>query len=221
MFTGIVTDVGKLQRSEGIGGDRRLFVSSSGLPLAQMVLGESVAVNGVCLTLVEISGDQFAADVSLETLDCTTLGELEIGSSVNLERALVMGQPLGGHIVSGHVDAIGIVKSMREDARSTRFDFGVPRELLRYIAAKGSITIDGTSLTVNTVSSDGFSVNIIPHTMEHTVIASYRVGDRVNLEVDLIARYLERLVSGSAEGADADAAQSTLTIDKLRDSGML
>lgn len=216
MFTGIIGGVGRLVRSDIRGGDRRLLIEAKGLPLGEMELGESVAVNGVCLTLVEINGSTFAADVSIETLDCTSLGALSAGSPVNLERALTLNQPLGGHLVSGHVDGLGAVLAMREDGRSTRFEFSVPSELLRYIAAKGSITVDGTSLTVNSVSERGFSVNIIPHTMEQTIIAQYQVGRSVNLEVDLIARYLERLMTRPATANDTG-----VTIDLLRETGML
>ncbi|MEL0083790.1 MAG: riboflavin synthase [Gammaproteobacteria bacterium] len=216
MFTGIVGEIGQLQRSDVRGGDRRLVIRGAGLPLAEMELGESVAVNGVCLTLVEINGDEFAADVSVETLNLTSLGELAIGAAVNLERALTLSQPLGGHLVSGHVDGMGKIISMHPDARSTRFEISAPVELLRYIAAKGSITIDGTSLTVNSVSEQGFSVNIIPHTMERTIIGEYKVGRRVNLEVDLIARYLERLIDSSSINAPTG-----VTIDSLRDNGLL
>ena len=221
MFTGIIADLGRLQRNDAQGGDRRLWVQSKVLPLAQMALGESVAVNGVCLTLVEINGDQFCADVSVETLDCTSLGDLSIGAAVNLERAVTLGQPLGGHLVSGHVDGLAAVASIRPDGRSTRYDFTVPIELMRYIAAKGSITIDGTSLTVNTISEQGFSVNIIPHTAKETIISDYQVGRQVNLEVDLIARYLERLISGPTAPDQAPGKDSQVTIELLRDSGML
>ena len=216
MFTGIIGEVGQLVRSDTRGGDRRLLIEAKGLPLGEMELGESVAVNGVCLTLVEISGSKFAADVSIETLNCTSLGDLSAGSAMNLERALTLNQPLGGHLVSGHVDGLGKVVSMHEEGRSTRFEFMVPPELLRYIAAKGSITVDGTSLTVNSVSERGFSVNIIPHTMEQTIIADYQVGRSVNLEVDLIARYLERLMTRPATANDTG-----VTIELLRDTGML
>jgi len=216
MFTGIIGEVGQLLRSEVQGGDRRLQIRASGLPLAAMELGESVAVNGVCLTLVEISGTSFAADVSVETLTCTSLGDLSVGAAVNLERALTLNQPLGGHLVSGHVDGLGKVASMAPDGRSTRFEFDAPDDLLRYIAAKGSITIDGTSLTVNSVSERGFSVNIIPHTLERTIIGEYQVGRAVNLEVDLIARYLERLMAPTLS-----PHETGVTINTLRDNGML
>jgi len=180
-----------------------------------------VAVNGVCLTLVEIVGDQFCADVSVETLNCTSLGDLSIGADVNLERAVTLGQPLGGHLVSGHVDGLGTVVSIQPDGRSTRYEFKVPVELMRYIAAKGSITIDGTSLTVNSISARGFSVNIIPHTAQETIISDYQVGRQVNLEVDLIARYLERLITGSASPEIAPGEDSGVTMNLLRDSGIL
>ncbi|MDF1817510.1 MAG: riboflavin synthase [Immundisolibacteraceae bacterium] len=216
MFTGIIGEVGKLLRNDPQGGDRRLQIGVSELPLAAMELGESVAVNGVCLTLVEINGTSFAADVSIETLNCTSLGNLPVGAAVNLERALTLNQPLGGHLVSGHVDGLGKVAAMIPDGRSTRFEFDAPVELMRYIAAKGSITIDGTSLTVNSLSDHGFSVNIIPHTLERTLMGEYQVGRSVNLEVDLIARYLERLMA-----PQASQKTSGVTINTLRDNGLL
>ena len=194
MFTGIITAVGAVQELRAQGGDCRIAVRAPGWDLAAFDLGESIAVNGVCLTVVHRQGEVFAADVSVETLQCTSLGTLAAGSRVNLERALLAGQPLGGHLVSGHVDGQGEVIAIRPDARSTRIDVRVPDELARFVAAKGSVTIDGVSLTVNTVAGSEFSVNIVPHTLQHTIIGFYAVGTAVNLEVDQVARYLERLL---------------------------
>ena len=197
MFTGIVKATGTLQTLEPRGGDLRLEIVSDGLDFAAANPGDSIAVNGVCLTAVELSDAGFAADASRETMSLTTLGQLRPGARVNLEPALTLGTPLGGHLVSGHVDGIGEVLSVREEARSWRYELGAPAELARYIARKGSVCTDGVSLTVNEVDGERFGVNIVPHTFEETTIGQWRPGSRVNLEVDLIARYLERLLSAS------------------------
>ena len=194
MFTGIIQAVGEIVAVESVGGDARLRIDTGGLDLAGAGLGDSIAVSGVCLTVIDFSPGNFAADVSQETLSLTTLGDAREGSRVNLEPALTLATPLGGHLVSGHVDGVGGLLSMDTDARSTRMEFESPPELSRYIARKGSVTIDGTSLTVNAVEGHKFSVNIVPHTLERTIMGGYKAGTRVNLEVDLIARYLERLV---------------------------
>ena len=204
MFTGIIETLGRLERITPGDGDVRLYVDASSMDLADTRLGDSIAVNGVCLTVTDLAGHGFAADVSCESLDVTTLGGLAVGDRVNLERALALGDRLGGHLVSGHVDGVGEVLAMEPDARSTRVRFRAPTALARYIAAKGSITIDGTSLTVNRVDGAEFEVNIIPHTLELTRFAVYGPGTRVNLEVDLIARYLERLMLGE-RAAEPDA----------------
>lgn len=196
MFTGIIQAVGELRRLEERGGDVRLTIGTGALAMQDVVLGDSIAVNGVCLTAVALDGAAFAADVSRETLSLTTLGKLRSGSPVNLEKALTLSTPLGGHLVSGHVDGVGRVVDRRDDARSVRFRIQAPDELARYIAHKGSICVDGTSLTVNTVDGPVFDLNIVPHTLEETIIADYRTGSEVNLEVDLVARYLERLLLG-------------------------
>lgn len=196
MFTGIVQAVGRIHTIEPRGGDVRLTLGTGGLDLAGVVPGDSIAVNGVCLTAVLVDGPVLAADVSRETLSLTTLGDLRTGSGVNLEKALTLATPLGGHLVSGHVDGIGQVLERREDARSIRFGIEAPPGLARYIADKGSISVDGTSLTVGRVSGRTFDLNIIPHTLQETILDEYRPGTRVNLEVDLIARYLERLLLG-------------------------
>jgi len=194
MFTGIVQSVGSVSAVEERDGDRRLTIAAAGLDLSQAELGDSIAVNGVCLTAVEFIDAAFVADVSRETLAVTTLETLLAGASVNLEPALSLGQALGGHLVSGHVDAVGQLLSLKPEARSTRMIFQLPAELARYVARKGSICIDGTSLTVNEVAADSFGVNIVPYTLEHTIMGGYKPGTEVNLEVDLIARYLERLM---------------------------
>jgi riboflavin synthase len=203
MFTGIVEAIGELAEIQARGGDMRLRVRSGKLPLDGMQLGDSICTNGVCLTVTGLPGDGFWCDVSNETLAFTTLGELERGAPVNLERSLTPASRLGGHIVSGHVDGKGEVVSFAEDGRSVRWVMRAPAELARYIAHKGSICVDGTSLTVNAVSGAEFELNIIPQTLQETVFGSYRVGSKVNLEVDVIARYLERLLQGDG-AANAD-----------------
>ncbi len=196
MFTGILQTVGRIARLEPRGGDVRLHVDSTGLDLTDVQLGDSIAVSGVCLTAVTLAPHGFSADVSNETLALTTLGALKPGDPVNLEKALRLADRLGGHMVSGHVDGLGKVVSITPDGRSQRWTFEVPAALARYIAAKGSICIDGTSLTVNEVSGLRFGVNLIPHTVEHTAFRARRAGDAVNIEVDVVARYIERLLSG-------------------------
>ncbi len=198
MFTGIILALGRIDSVQERGGDRRLIISAPDLDLANAGLGDSIAVNGVCLTAVEFSGNGFAADVSRETLDLTTLGDIGAGQSVNLEPALTLQTPLGGHLVSGHVDGVGELVSRTPEARSERLVFRLPADLLRYVAKKGSITIDGTSLTVNEIQADQCGVNIVPHTLERTIMSQYQAGSRVNVEVDLVARYLERLLPSSA-----------------------
>jgi len=198
MFTGIIEAMGTVTGLESRGGDVRLSIATPGLDLAGAAVGDSIAVNGACLTAIDLPGDGFAADVSRETLALTTLGGLKAGSRVNLERALTLSQPLGGHLVSGHVDGVGEVESRREDGRSWRFVLRMPEALSRYVAKKGSICVDGVSLTVNEVEGARFGVNIVPHTMEATIFGTYTPGAKVNLEVDIVARYLERLLGGDA-----------------------
>ncbi|HEV2622748.1 MAG TPA: riboflavin synthase [Frateuria sp.] len=205
MFTGIIQTVGRIARLEPRGGDVRLHVDTAGLDLADVQLGDSIAVSGVCLTAVALEARGFAADVSNETLSLTTLGQLAAGDPVNLEKALRLADRLGGHLVSGHVDGVGRVVSATPDARSQRWTFEVPANLARYIAAKGSICVDGTSLTVNEVAGTRFGVNLIPHTVEHTAFHAKRAGDAVNIEVDVIARYVERLI-GSGQAPRLDEA---------------
>jgi riboflavin synthase len=203
MFTGIIQSVGRIVRLEPRGGDVRLAVDTAGLDLSDAQLGDSIAVSGVCLTAVTLEPRGFSADVSNETLALTTLGTLKAGDPVNLEKALRLADRLGGHLVSGHVDGLGKVVSIAPDGRSQRWVFEVPTGISRYIAAKGSVCIDGTSLTVNEVAGCRFGVNLIPHTVEHTAFRVRRVGDAVNIEVDVIARYVERLLaSGDAPKLD-------------------
>ena len=200
MFTGIIKAKGTILAMDKRGGDVRLSVRSDGLPWADYELGESIAVNGVCLTAVALHDDGFDTDVSVETLDVTALGGLSAGSAVNLEPAISLGERLGGHLVSGHVDCTGKVVSRETDARSIRLSIEIPKEYARYVAKKGSVCIDGVSLTVNQVSGNTFDLNIIPHTSEVTIIDDYAVGTVVNVEVDLLARYLERLLDKDGDG---------------------
>lgn len=197
MFTGIVQDVGQVVRLDERGGDLRLTIVFDRLDPSGINVGDSICVQGCCLTAVELRDRSFAADVSRETLSLTTLGDLTAGSRVNLEPALKAGDPLGGHLVSGHVDGIGEIAAIRSDARSTRIEIGVPPALSRYIARKGSVAIDGVSLTVNEVQGAGFGINLIPHSQAVTTLGALRVGSRVNVEVDQIARYVERLLGDS------------------------
>ena len=198
MFTGIVQDMGRIVALEPRAGDVRVRVAVDRLPLDAVRTGDSIAVSGVCLTVVEHDARGFAADVSNETLSLTTLGDLAPGSHVNLEPALRAGDPLGGHLVSGHVDGVGRVVSLAQDARSWRIRFETPPDIARYVARKGSIAIDGVSLTVNEVEGREFGINIIPHTWQVTTIGGYAPGRRVNLEIDPIARYVERLLAAGA-----------------------
>jgi len=199
MFTGIIQAIGTIARVEPRSGDTRLVIDATGLDMADVAIGDSICVSGVCLTAVAIDASTFAADVSIETLSCTTLGMLKSGDCVNLEKSLRLADRLGGHLVSGHVDGVGRVVAVEPDARSQRWVFEVPSALSRYIAAKGSVCIDGVSLTVNEVAANRFGVNLIPHTIGATTFQDKRVGDAVNIEVDLIARYVERLHGISSE----------------------
>ncbi|MFZ5580033.1 MAG: riboflavin synthase [Pseudomonadota bacterium] len=196
MFTGIIQSVGTVQSMRDTGGDRRLVITASADFLRGVQLGDSIATQGVCLTVVELTASSYAADVSGETLAHSSLGALHSGSDVNLEKALTLSTPLGGHLVSGHVDGVGEIEARWEDARSIRFRVRAPDELARYIAAKGSITVDGISLTVNAIDGARFELNLVPHTVMVTTARHWRTGTRVNLEVDVIARYLERLLLG-------------------------
>ena len=195
MFTGIVQAIGQISLIEDRGGDLRVQIETGELGLDNLNFGDSIAVNGVCLTVVEFAAQSFAADVSTETLSATTFDQLGTGSRVNLERSLTLADSLGGHLVSGHVDGVGQVVSLEPDARSTRMGFEIDAPLSRYVARKGSVTVDGTSLTVNDVLENRFFVNIVPHTLERTIMGKYEQGCRVNIEVDLVARYIERLIA--------------------------
>ena len=194
MFTGIIEGVGRLARRDPQGGDLRFTFDAGSLPFDNVQLGESIAVNGVCLTVIDFDAHSFQADASTETLALTTLGQLAEGAVLNLERAMRPTDRLGGHLVSGHVDGLGQVVSVHEDARAQRWRFAEPAALLKYIAKKGSICVDGVSLTVNEVDDTGFEVALIPHTVAHTRFAETGVGDAVNLEIDVVARYVERLL---------------------------
>ncbi|UZW61703.1 riboflavin synthase [Lysobacter enzymogenes] len=207
MFTGIIEGVGRLVSTQPIGGDVRLRIATGSLDFSEPKLGESIAVNGVCLTVIEFGEDWYDADASTETLALTTLGALQAGAKVNLERAMRPSDRLGGHLVSGHVDGVGAVESVREDARAQRWRFRAPAPLLRYIAKKGSICVDGVSLTVNEVDSEGFEVALIPHTVANTAFSDSAIGAPVNLEIDLVARYVERLLGErpGAGGAEVSA----------------
>jgi riboflavin synthase len=193
MFTGIILAKGTVLTTERRGGDVRIRIDAGDLEMDDVAIGDSICVSGVCLTAIDPDTKSFYADVSNETLSRTTLGALRDGDGVNLEKSLRLSDRLGGHLVSGHVDAIGRVVSVEPDARSQRWRFEIPRELSKYIAAKGSVCIDGVSLTVNDVEGNTFGVNLIPHTIAVTTFAEKSVGDAVNIEVDLIARYVERL----------------------------
>jgi riboflavin synthase len=199
MFTGIIKARGKVERIESRGGDVRLTIRAPDIDWSGFETGESISVNGVCLTAIELKGDGFVTDVSTETLDVTAMSGIAEGDDVNLEPAISLGERLGGHLVSGHVDCIGTIVARHADARSVRLQIEVPEQYGRYIAKKGSICVDGVSLTVNEVSARSFDVNIIPHTADVTIIDGYRTGTRVNIEVDLVARYLERLLSTDSD----------------------
>lgn len=219
MFTGIVEAKGTIVSMTPKGGDMTLRIQTGSLDLGDVQLGDSIASNGVCLTVVSLPGDGFSADVSGETLSLTSLGNLRAGSTVNLEKALTPTTRLGGHLVSGHVDGLGRVVTISPDARSTRIDIEAPKELAKYIAHKGSITVDGISLTVNSVAGAVFSLNIVPHTQDWTNIGEWKAGTSVNLEVDIIARYLERLLLGD-KAADAKSGDG-ISMAFLAENGFL
>lgn len=215
MFTGLIEDVGRVVRLERRGNSASLAVATS-LPSDGFRLGDSVAVNGICLTVVTMKGDTLFFDVSPETLDRSGLGRLTAGGSVNLERAMRLSDRLGGHIVTGHIDCVAIISGRREDSGNIIFDFQLPSENARYIVPKGSVAIDGISLTVNSATATGFSVNIIPHTAAMTTLHQRRAGDSVNIETDIIGKYVERLL------APADGERpSGVTMDLLARNGFL
>ena len=215
MFTGIIQALGQIRGMQARDGDLRMIVAAGRLDLADVGLGDSIAVSGACLTVVEVQRDAFAVDVSRETLDKTILGRLQVGSPVNLEKALRLADRLGGHLVAGHVDGVGQIREVSASGRSQVFAIAAPPDLLRYVAAKGSVCVDGISLTVNVLRGDLFMLNLIPHTLAQTTAAQWRPGQSVNLEVDLIARYLERLVAtGPGSGL-----KSTVDRDSLAAKG--
>lgn len=217
MFTGIVQAMGRIERTESRGGDTRLVIAGGALDLSRARIGDSISVQGCCLTVTQLESHGFAADLSRETLALTTLGDLAIGAAVNLEPALRAGDVLGGHLVSGHIDGIARIRNASADARSQRLTVEPPAALLRYLATKGSVTIDGVSLTVNTIEEGVFGVNIIPHTQAVTTLGQLKPGDRVNIEVDQIARYLERLLP--PQGVQAMPPEARPTIKPFPSSG--
>jgi riboflavin synthase len=195
MFTGIIEAIGKIESIEDIDSDKRFVITSDSLDLSDVRTGDSISVNGVCLTVVDLQGKGFSVDVSVETLSCTTFNELVAGDKLNLEKALQLSSRLSGHMVSGHIDGKGIIQKKFADARSERFEIKFPAELGKYICKKGSICIDGVSLTINDVEESTFSINIIPHTLKETIFSEYTEGRQVNLEVDIVARYMESLMT--------------------------
>ena len=195
MFTGIIETVGEVVAKELREGDVKLTLKADESYLEAVMLGDSIACNGVCLTVVDRTRNQFMLDVSVETLSLTTIGDWDVGSKVNLEQAMIASSRFGGHIVSGHIDRIGEIIDIADDARSWRMTVRVPKNIRQYIAKKGSICVDGVSLTINSVEDSEFSVNIVPHTLSHTIIGDYKLNQKVNIEIDTIARYVERLVS--------------------------
>jgi len=197
MFTGIIQCVGSITRLDRVGGDVQLVLACPGFELDDVALGDSIAVSGVCLTVVDRGSDSLAFDVSNETLSRTTLGQRVRGDRVNLEKSLRLGDRLGGHVVTGHVDGIGRVAAIADDGRAQRWRFGIPHMLAKYVAEKGSVCVDGVSLTVNSVGTDWFNVALIPHTIAVTTFANRHAGDTVNIEVDVIARYVERLAGNT------------------------
>ncbi|VAW54377.1 Riboflavin synthase eubacterial/eukaryotic [hydrothermal vent metagenome] len=217
MFTGIIESLGSIESIEALGGDARFWIHTGKMDMSDVQLGDSIAINGVCLTVIELRENAYCADVSGETLSLTSLKQLSSGSQVNLEKALTLQTRLGGHMVSGHVDGLGQVIDRYDDGRSVRFVIEAPKSLAKYIAVKGSITVDGVSLTVNKLNGGQFELNIVPHTLQETIMSGYQAGSQVNLEVDLVARYLERLMMG-----DAAADPSTdITKNLLAENGFL
>jgi len=221
MFTGIIESEGFISRIEPVNGDARMTIEVGKLDMSDVKIGDSIACNGVCLTAIELTPSAYVADVSSETLKVTTLGALKVGSPVNLEKALRLQDRLGGHLVSGHVDGVGKVLSITQEARSWRYQIETPVALAKYIAAKGSICINGISLTVNQVDGCVFDVNIVPHTRQETTIKHFQVGTTVNLEVDLLARYLERMLIAPNDTEQSDMNSSNITRELLSDRGFL
>jgi riboflavin synthase len=195
MFTGIIEAIGKIELIEDIDSDKRFVINSGSMNLSDVQCGDSISVNGVCLTVVDLQEKGFSVDVSVETLSCTTFSDLAAGDQLNLEKALQLSSRLSGHMVSGHVDGKGTIQNKLADARSERFEIKFPAEIGKYICKKGSICIDGVSLTINDAGESTFSVNIIPHTLQETIFSEYTEGTQVNLEVDIVARYMESLMT--------------------------
>lgn len=218
MFTGIIESLGKVESLQSVGGDIRLRIQTS-LDMSDVHLGDSIATNGICLTVVEWGSNWYAADVSRESLNRTTLAQWKVGQAVNVEKAMLPTTRFGGHIVSGHVDAVGEITVVREDARSLYFEVTAPVEIAKYLAEKGSVTVDGISLTINHLRGNILSLNLIPHTAERTNIGSWKTGAKVNLEVDILARYIERLLLG--EKATQVPQQSKISLDFLAANGFL
>ena len=219
MFTGIIEAVGTVQAKHAQGGDLKVKIATGALDLSDVKLGDSIAVNGVCLTVIELANDGFSADISNETVNYTRWSEITIGERVNLEKAMMPTSRLGGHIVSGHVDGIAQVVERQEDARSIRFKMAAPDSLAKYIAHKGSITVDGVSLTVNAVNGSIFELNIVPHTAKETTLYGFQAGKKVHIEVDVIARYLERLISG--QQAQTQSSKRTVSEGFLAEHGFV
>ncbi|NRA53213.1 MAG: riboflavin synthase [Gammaproteobacteria bacterium] len=216
MFTGIIEAVGQLKKLVNCGSDYQVEISTNGLDLADVKLGDSIASNGICLTVVKLTPSSFFADVSSETIRLTGFANYQLGQKINLEKAVTPTTRLGGHMVSGHVDGVGTVERIISNGRSTDYWIKAPTELMRYIAHKGSITVDGISLTVNGLEQDSLRLTIVPHTASETTISQFRIGSRVNLEVDQIARYLERLMQ-----VNKQEQQGSVTMDLLARSGFL
>ncbi|MGM8886983.1 MULTISPECIES: riboflavin synthase [unclassified Psychrobacter] len=223
MFTGIIENIGKVKSMQPTGGDIRLTIESNDMDFSDVKLGDSIASNGICLTVVEVGSNSYSVDVSRETIARTALEELKAGHIVNLEKAMLPTTRFGGHIVAGHVDGVGRVSKLQQDARSIYIEIEIPKELAHYTATKGSITVDGISLTTNLVRDNIVCLNIIPHTAQVTNIAKHwLVGSKVNIEVDIVARYLERLLGKSQTGSiGAPSSQSQITEDFLADNGFM
>ena len=218
MFTGIIESLGKVESLQSVGGDVRLRIGTS-LDMSDVHLGDSIATNGICLTVIEWGENWYAADVSRESLNRTTLGTWKVGQPVNVEKAMLPTTRFGGHIVSGHVDAVGEITLVREDARSIYYEVTAPAEIAKYLAEKGSVTVDGISLTINHLRGNVISLNLIPHTAERTNIGTWKTGAKVNLEVDVLARYIERLMLG--DKAAETQEQSKLSMAFLAENGFL
>jgi len=218
MFTGIIETVGIIRSVQSSGKDLSLEIDAAGMDLSDTRLGDSIAVNGVCLTVVRLSGTRFAADVSVESLVNTRIGDWRVGTNVNLEKALTLATRLGGHLVSGHVDSVARIQRVYRQGRSTGYELECPQDLRRFVARKGSVAIDGVSLTVTDLTDTGFVLNIVPHTQQSTIIPSYGPGHQVHLEVDMMARYAERLMQADVSSSDRDSA-SPISLNFLRENG--